>query len=291
MVSFLQGYTTPIGLFDTDNQFYTPIRGVLDFVDDVRGIAKTDFGYVLGVPNTGPYLKYVPQSDVVVLDKNFKKVSHLPTKNLSEVHSIIYKDKSLYAVSSGRDQVYQLDFDSSFNQVKETPKWSIRQSIECDVIQNTHHINSVGLLGDSLIVSMFGEKKTDILFGRRDGKVVECDTSTLLLDGLSHPHSIYVDGNDIILLESYLGNLIINGERKLTLKDTYVRGLALDAMNFYIGTSIRRTASKSNDGPNLTYLVSDKCGIFIVDRKTFEVKKFFDLSSHGKEIYDIVIVT
>jgi hypothetical protein len=196
----------------------------------------------------------------------------------------------VFAVSSGTDGVYRIDFDASFVPKSESLAWAVRQPVEQKILKNTHHINSVGLRGDSLIVSMFGEKKTDILFGRRDGKVLDCRDSTLLLDNLYHPHSIYIDGENVILLESYLGNLLVNGERKLTIRDTYVRGLAMDSGNYYVGTSIRRTASKSEDGLHLTYKVSDRCGIFVVKKQTYEVKQFFDLSAHGREIYDIVIV-
>ena len=213
-------------------------------------------------------------SKIKVVDhKSFSEVE-LSDKPL-DLHDVLMYEDSLYAVATENNEVIQ--FDKMMNVVS---RWGLPGE------HDSSHMNSVAVYQGRLIVSFFGpfEKNREYKEGTEKlGQVIDIKTKEIMINGLSQPHSLTVDGEYLYLCSSQERELHRYYGYKLNKKISlpgYTRGLALGDKHIYVGISQSRNI-----------MIEDDCAsgsIVILNRETLETVGVIMIPF--TEVYDIRLV-
>ncbi|MFE9451622.1 DUF4915 domain-containing protein [Streptomyces sp. NPDC006739] len=212
-----------------------------------------------------------------------------------DVHSLAVVDGGLVAVSTGTDALVALTLHEG-HVVDEHMHWRA-DPLGSD---GDHlHLNALTRHGDALLVSGFG---------RRDGRTwstahrgfvrtvgaLDGAPGPVVASDLVHPHSLLVDGPDLLLCESRDRTVRTLRETLCTALPGYTRGLCRHDSAVYVGTSVGRRHSRSRPGrlgnPRDTGDPSGECTIVALDPATWQPTWQTTLTWLAREVYDLLIL-
>lgn len=261
-----------------------PLPGRVDIVpfpwDDcfgVTGIARIPLvGYALGLQLAGG------KSAIGILNFRFEPRVRFECQHVRDVHSLLWYD-GLYAVSTGNNAVYRIEFTPLFQSMHEH---LIRQFIESD--RDEIHLNSVSICNDRLVVTHFGLKDEEQTW--RDiqkGTAVFVDNDEVHAENLWHPHTLTLINEQLCWCESLRGTATIGKVGSIDVGG-YARGLCASDRFYFVGTSRGRTKSKSTG--KTVDPVKSEASICVVDRDNLDIINRVNMGHIASEIYDLVVI-
>jgi hypothetical protein len=205
-----------------------------------------------------------------------------------DVHSICADGRSLYAVSTGTDEVLRLDLDGEGRVKTEQVVWKPDPEAER---ADLHHLNDVAVIDGRLLISGFGPRPGPNAWqDARKGFVRSTSDGTVVLGPLYHPHSICDLGSgEFAVCESPRRRVVTNKNRTSSPLPGYARGLCLAEGKLYVGTSRNRHPSEPLSILPYRGDYGDQglAAICELDLATLDVERIIELSPHGREVYDI----
>jgi len=192
-----------------------------------------------------------------------------------DLHDVLTTADGTYAVFTETNHIAHLD--ANYRVVE---SWCFGDE------PDSAHVNSIVIHNGRLLASMFGRFHAHRGYKgatRRAGLVVDVRTGQPLIEGLSQPHSLASDGEDLWLCSSQDQSVHVYGgdyqlKRNVSLPG-YTRGLAMSNEHLYVGLSRSRNAAGSDVGE------FDSAVIAVLDRGSLEVVGYVPIPYN--EIYDI----
>jgi hypothetical protein len=280
-----------------------PLAGITG----ITGLAADErYVYAVGqVPfDASGAAKRAPLSKLLTFDRRDLSLRDRYTFRLGrDVHSLALVDGGLMAVSTGTDSLVELAVRDG-RVVGEHVHWRADPIGEDkDLI----HLNAVAVQHGgpadgrgALLVSGFGRRTGPSWNSARKGFVRRVGVwdgapGAVLAAGLMHPHSVLVDGQDVLLCASYDRAVRTLSGEWLTELPGYARGLCLAGETVYVATSVGRRRSLSSACPTAPLgnphdagrPIGD-CTVAGVDRSTGQPVSRLVLTTVVKEIYDLL---
>jgi len=207
-----------------------------------------------------------------------------------DVHSIVADGATMYAVSTGTDELLRLGLDADGGVSSEGIVWRPDSGGRGD----RHHLNDVAVVGDQLLVSGFGPRPGPRTWeDARDGFVRSVGNGSVVLGPVYHPHSICDLGSgEFAVCESPRRRIVTSAGRISGPLPGYARGLCVAGGKLYVGTSRNRHPSEP-----LSILPYDRSsapageGIVAIcelDLVTLALERVIELRPYGREVYDLV---
>jgi hypothetical protein len=225
-----------------------------------RGVDSTDEMVVRSIQADGHMIVTIygdTTAKLVVSDK------------ASNVHDVRILDGKIYAVSTGTNEVLQLNKDGSIAKT-----WSFGSG------KDSWHINGVDMWDGKLVASAFGKFEGDGAYEgktRGAGMVFEVESQKDVWTGLSGPHTPRSDADGRkYICDSGSNRLMIKqgaGDKVVEFPGAFPRGLAFGRSSVYVGLNFLSGQSGSSK-------------IAVLDKQTFE--KTAEIQLEIPEIYDIV---
>jgi GT2 family glycosyltransferase len=204
-----------------------------------------------------------------------------------DVHSIWLLDGRLFVVSTGTDEVMELEIRGP-QILSETVFWRPDPSgPRVDI----HHLNGLCESRGRLLVSGFGPKASQLWNSAQDGFILDILDGTVIASSVYHPHSIAALNDTIAYCESSKMSVRVVGDNRHQILPGYTRGLCQNGEKLYVGTSIGRKVSKSArviNNPCDPGAPEGQCSISRLSVDGFEVEQTVDLSAYAREIYDLI---
>ena len=178
-----------------------------------------------------------------VLDRDSLEVLGAQTlAEISDGHSIRRLGDDLVVASTGMDDVvaYRLDGHRAAN-----PRlvWSPTGASD-----DTHHINSLEIVGNELVCTAFGPKTDASWRSATQGYLYNISGGTMLAQGLQQPHSARFFGDCLFFCNSRRGTVETTTGVVVEL-DGYSRGLDFGPDGAMVaGTSVGRRSSTPDEG-------------------------------------------
>jgi hypothetical protein len=194
-----------------------------------------------------------------------------------DIHDLLCVDGRVFVACTELNAVLELDAD-----FREIRRWTFAG--EPDSI----HLNCLCLYKGRLLASVFGNFTTHRGYkgntaGR--GEVRDVITGQTLIADLSQPHTLQVDGDELILCNSESGELLFYLDAVCTRRimvGGYVRGLAVGTHHYYVGISLSRNVDPAAPGMPAT------AEIVAIERVSgHETARF---AMPAREIYDLRIL-
>jgi hypothetical protein len=208
-------------------------------------------------------------------------------------HSVCVYDEHLLIASTGTDEI--VAYDLSGGEVGDIAETFWRASFEGS---DTHHVNSVYSDGRRVIVSAFGLRSGEFWSSAQNGYIRDVTSGRTLVEGLRHPHSVRIHGDQVYFTESSTQTLREVGAEAVVIGG-YARGcdVAPDD-SILVGSNAARRLSRSrgvvtNSGnvENDEGDVVGKCSIAHVKLSAGRaLRTYYDITPFGKEIYDIRVL-
>jgi Domain of unknown function (DUF4915) len=204
----------------------------------------------------------------------------VPNAGCKQVHDVRFQFGQFYVVSTGTNEVVQLDADG-----KVTYRWKFPGE------NASWHLNCLDLWNGRYVVSCFGRKgKPSDYQGSwaGHGVVFDLETEEVLWSGLSKPHTPrqdatgrqYICDSDTerLLIRNPDGNI-----SELKFPGAFTRGLAFGKEHIYLGLSaIRHRGVQEISADSIP-----NARIAVIEQETFRISGYVDLPS--AEVYEIVI--
>lgn len=242
------------------------------------GLAELhDGSYALALPGSRRLLR---------LSETLEPLGSYRDQAFDDLHSLAYCGDTLYATSTGRDCVLEVQvFEDRFE-----PRTAHNLT---EQMKDTLHVNSVCFYKGEMIASIFGIDWRAQGVGAPVGAVIALETGEPIWTGFRHPHTLTYEEGVLYILDSYSGQverLDDNGGRTVAAKfDGYLRGLSFHGDGYaVVGLSARRlrsrglgTANEDSGGPT-----SRRTGLLVYS-PDWELLDVIDLSWFGPEVYDI----
>jgi hypothetical protein len=128
-----------------------------------------------------------------------------------DVHSIMVEEGTMYAASTGTDELLRLGLDADNCVTSEEIVWRADSGKRTD----RHHVNDVAVVGGRLLVSGFGPRPGPTAWEHaREGFVRSITDGSMVLGSLYHPHSICDLGSgEFAVCESPLRRIVTSAGR------------------------------------------------------------------------------
>lgn len=220
-----------------------------------------------------------------MLDKDTLKpvFSHL-LHEVVDAHSLCVTDTHIFVVSTGTDEVVRYDLNTN-GCSQPNVIWQATNK-KCD----THHLNSIVLHRDELMIAGLGPKRAELWSSATKGYIFNISQNRLIKEGIYHPHSLCVLNDEVYYCESVTQTWCsLDGTVHCSVNG-YARGVCfVDQHTVVIGTSLGRHVSKSTrilKNPADPGELAGECGLTVYHRDTNQHERI-SLSQFGTEIYDI----
>lgn len=221
-------------------------------------------------------------SRVLILDRRLVPVGTIASPRFKDLHSLHAAGDSLIAVSTGLGSALRVDL-------------------------RTHEISDVLQLGPGLHLNSVCENATGLLAcchtmsalaqSARMGGVFNVTTGSVVVDGLSHPHSILATETEFLVLDSGNERLVAvpqipgSGEmRQVTLRG-FLRGAVLADRSLFVAGCPGRVVSRKSDAATASRgfwaAMGEQNLIHAVDLETMEVRSTVSPLIAGYEIYEL----
>lgn len=264
------GHNAGLYLFDVNSNHVEKL-----FDGDTRGLAKLEDGYLVAQEFYGLYR----------LDTGFSLVGDVRTPQYTNLHGVCTDParENIYVAETGRDMIGIYDYKTL------EMKASIDLARSRSDILDQHHVNDVKWSRGTLYVSMFSLKGVFRDNVWEDGVIAMLDPRSgriedIVVNGLSQPHSIVVDGDEVLCCNSMTCDIRSQGANIFS-ANGYLRGLAVDGDYFYIGQSRMRRLTRLQG--HLSNISLDS-GIHVWNRTT-KTSRFLHLPVEG--VFDILPVS
>ncbi|MEX0966978.1 MAG: TIGR03032 family protein [Bacteroidia bacterium] len=210
---------------------------------------------------------------------------------LLDLHDLHWTNQGLIAVNTMFSCISRIDQEYSFTPLWQPPFISeLRPEDRC-------HLNGLAVKdGEPMYVSALGTNDYKDSWRENiatDGVVMHIPTSKIILDGLPMPHSPRVYGDDLYVLLSATGQLLIHnlitGKEKIMDLPGFVRGMCEYNEYIFIGLSQIRKGSKSfNKLP--VKEKAEKAGVIIIFKPTSSIIGHLTYDEGVEEIYDVQVI-
>lgn len=239
------------------------------------------------VPDAGDL---VGQSVLMIFDRTDLKLLNCYTFQLAvDIHSLLVSGHSLYAVSTGTDEVIRMQTRDA-EIVSETVFWRPQPELPREDI---HHLNAINQWQRELFVSGFG-KKTERLWGSaNDGFIFNITRNEKVTSGLHQPHSMVAIHDGIACCESRKMAVRVPGKPYVQHLPGYTRGLCRVGTKLFAATSMGRKTSKSTgliNNPDELGELDGNCTVSRLSIDNLELEETINLSAYSQEIYDLLPV-
>lgn len=218
---------------------------------------------------------------ILFLNHNLEVVDKIALKNALRPHGVRKYQDAWVLVSSYQDAL--IGVDDKGNEIFHYPLSSKRAQWGSP----QHHCNDLEIVGDFAYVSMFslsGNYKRNSF----DGGILEVDLKngkqTIIVSGLTMPHSVSCGSAGFKVLDSFKGNLLGNNFEVLATLPGFVRGFDESDDYYFIGESKNRNFSRLNQGRSP---VSIDSRITIVN-KQHGFSRSLQLPKHLSEIHALL---
>ncbi len=291
LVSFCNQMFTPhlcLGVLDTSTgEFRWLDLQRSEYVSGAAGICSSG-GYVyVGMQSggKGPRLHVYEES-------SFELVAAHDLRCVSDIHSITaWGDDEFLVASTGTDELYLVSMEGPDKIREEVLYWRFPGSMvergdQC-------HVNCAVRTEGGVLVSYCNSSRgvplVDCAYG---GGILRIDDGTIVSNDLQGPHSLAIIDGEVAFthqpgLFSFLGG-------KTAEVGGYARGLAHEGEEIFVGSSGRRWKSRStrrNLPLDEKEFIEDGAAVTVLDRRSLEAKRRFDLRPLGREIYDLAVVS
>jgi len=211
----------------------------------------------------------------------------------NDLHSIVHYEGSLYVVSTGTNEIYEVPLDNDgFGEPR--LHWSYPGvAHDHDVV----HLNGLTASSDGLIASCFGPRQADGSWGS-NGAVFRLEPFEVIRGGLSHPHTPLCYGHQLFFSESRnhrvyaMQRIPGGGWRENPPFDVggYARGLVYQAQDgsLLVGVSAERQVSRSKATANPVSDTTGAATIVCIDLASRRITSRRKLAGFGEEIYDLL---
>lgn len=206
-----------------------------------------------------------------------------------DVHSLWLDGETLYAVSTGTDEIYRMRLRGTGVEAVEV-YW--RPDAD-GAREDRHHLNAIFGMHGHLYASGFGPKAGPRWGSARDGFIIDLSEKQSIASGIEHPHSVALIGDTLAYCESRHSALRFLGSERGQQLPGYTRGLCAIGDSIYVGTSLGRRVSKSTrlvNNPADPGVSSGGCAIYRLSAQSLAIEQAIDLSTFGYEIYELLPV-
>ena len=209
------------------------------------------------------------------------------------VHDLGWAGDELWLVNTRFSCLCTLDPDYSF-----VPRWR-PPFITALAAEDRCHLNGLAIIdGQPRFVTALGERDTKDGWRAekaRGGCLIDIPSNTVVLRGLSMPHSPRWHTNQLWALESGTGQLVRvepAAGRKEPVAEVpgFARGLALAGRYAFVGLSKIRPTSAMNGVPLAERRDQLKCGVAAVDLTTGQMVGLLEFQTAVEEIYDVQLL-
>ncbi len=198
----------------------------------------------------------------------------------NQVHDVRFQFGQLYVVSTGTNEIVQLDHEGKLSY-----SWKFPGE------QGSWHLNCIDLWNGRYVVSCFGQKKHPGDYKgswRGHGVVFDLESGDVLWSGLTKPHTPRIDEDGTqYICDSETNRLLIRNTdgniSAVTFPGAFTRGLAFGKNHIYVGLSAIRHRGVAEIGPDSI----PNARIAILDKASLQQVGQLDLPV--AEVYDIVI--
>jgi hypothetical protein len=250
------------------------------------GLAVSADNLYVAIPGGSP----TDKSELIILDRHRLEVcNRYRFRYVQDIHSILLDRTRMYAVSTGTDQIVELQIRGS-EIVSEHPFW---RPDPRGPLRDLHHLNSLCQLNGDLLVSGFGDKTENTWSHSGNGFVFNITRDRSVISGIHHPHSVIAFDKHLALCESKKGVLHVLGRGRVQKLPGYVRGLCRLGDRLFVGTSIGRRASRTSsviNSPNARGIAAGECTLTAVDLHGLEIARIVDMGGLGEEIYELMVI-
>jgi len=286
-VTFCNQRSTPrlsVCALDLETEEVQWLRVLGDIESGAAGITVVDGSLLVACQDGG----------IVLYGDDLEPQALLPTRGSFDLHSMVYRadERAVYVTSTFNDTLYRYTLDETGRRVVGAEAAFCADPSRRGL--DRYHLNSVAEWEGDLYVSMFGTTDGDSHLGRRNGRVVRVRDGVTILDGLYHPHTLFVHGDDLFVVESQAKTVrrVGGGDPiPLTLPGGYPRGVAVDAgSTVWIGLSALRRESKSRATANVITddsPLDHRTRLVQLDLTTGAIGRTIDLTPLAREIYDV----
>ena len=264
-----------------------PVPGEQAKFSGVRGLWLSErYLYLVRQEVTG----YSSPALFVFDRSNFDLLAEYVFRSTGDVHSIWGSGAILYAVSTGTDEVLQLEMKGP-EVVSESVIWRPEPAgPRLDV----HHLNAICGWNGDLLVSGFGKKSGVMWTSASNGFIFNITRGEKMGGAINNPHSLAVIGDTITCCESKTRTVRTCSDSRRQQLPGYARGLCAADGKLFAGTSIGRKVSKSTgliDSATVgSGMPSGQCTVSRLSVSSFEIEQTIDLGLYGSEIYDLLPV-
>lgn len=262
------------------------------------GITDAGLAGLTGVCPVGRDLVLTTQSatpEIILYDPLERRIK--ACRELSpclDPHSLIYHAGSLYVVSTGTNEIYEVSLGAAgFG----APRLHWRYP-EVPNDRDLVHLNGLTASADGLIASCFGPRGADGSWGRM-GAVFQLEPFAVIQGGLAQPHTPLCHGGRLYFAESQAhlvhslrrdedgawraqGRIDVGG---------YTRGLAVAEDRLWVGVSAPRLISRSKGTPNQGVAAATSgAALICIDLARQRVTGRTEVGGFGEEVYDLLIL-
>jgi hypothetical protein len=252
----------------------------LDFKHDggITGLCRTDKGLAVAVQSATPR--------VVMLDKAFRTVWTAGDPRLADIHSVTFQGGKLFAMSSGRNKILEIDAKTG----KVGLFWEYAGS-ETPFL----HVNSLAFHEGKAVVCSH-KLPPEAGHSSPTGGCWRLDDLEVLVPGLKAPHTLTALDGALVCLSSADGRVAAWRDGKTAWADVpgYLRGMLIAGDETFLGCSALRFISRKSPGVkryadfkkvvgNPAYMSS----LVVCDRAFRETRRI-PTTFLGFELYDVI---
>ncbi len=179
---------------------------------------------------------------IVRLGGDLRASTQFEPKRALDIHSLAERNGSIYAASTGRNQILAIGCLEGHFSGEEKVLYSAASSDK-----NLIHLNSLCIAGDDLLFTMFGTIRP----GARHGALVNASTGATVCGRLLDPHSLTYLGDGVVAFcESLTSSFCVlkldeSEELRKAHLSGYTRGCCFTGRHFVVGSSRWRHKSRS----------------------------------------------
>lgn len=218
--------------------------------------------------------------DAKILVYNQDSFQYIVTKDISDIHDVLFFKNKLYVVSTGSNEVVTL---SEFGKIQD--RWKLPGN------GDAWHLNCLDVWEDKVVVSAFGKfEESGQYKGRTKGSgfVFELETRRKVWQNLSQPHSPKHDINKKYICDSETRRLLIKNDNRTTevLFEKYPRGMAITDNHIYVGLSNHRNIEQEETQDGAKIVILDKKNLSIVKQIGIAFNEIYEMKILSKELFD-----
>jgi len=212
-----------------------------------------------------------------------------PFEQALDSHSMCVQNDKLFVVSTGTDELLAFRLDGP-NIGEPRVVW---RPDPTEPLADVLHLNAVCDWKGEIFVAGFGRKTGPFWSSATEGFIFNVSTGQPIASGINQPHSLAVLDNSIVYCGSRDMGVSVLCSTTVWSLPGYTRGLCVDDAHIFVGSSAGRRRSTSTgiiENPSEPGEAEGRCAVTQLSRTDLTVKREFDLSAYGDEIYDLVPV-